>query len=392
MILDLFQLTWSSFTSKKLRSWLTIIGVIIGIAAIVSLFTLSQGLQNSVTEQFKKLGISSIRVVPGSLRGPPGGANRLSFDFKDDIESVNSVEYVDSIIIGNVKIEYNKETLYLRAQSFDVDIGEKGFADTDINPAEGRLFQKGDKNVVLLGWGVAKDAFDKEIFAKNTVVIDGKKMKVVGILEKTGGEIDNTITMPLETAQEVFNVYDAVNVFLVKIKDGVNVEESASQIERRLERVLDESEFTVFTPEQLLSQINDILGIIQVVLVAIAAVSLVVGGIGIMNSMFTSVLERTKEIGVMKAIGAKNGNVLLIFLIEAGVIGLVGGVIGAVIGSLLAKVIGVIASSYVTLVIIIDYRVIIFALFFAFIVGVISGMIPAIRAAKLQPVDALRYE
>lgn len=390
---DFISITWKNVKSRKMRSWLTIIGVIIGIAAIVSLFLISQGLQNSVEQQFEKMGVKNIRVVPGGLTGPPTGSLRLDIDVGDDIERVKGIDYVDKVLIANAETEFGKETLFFRINSYDTDIGAEGFADLDMDVIDGRLLQKGDSNVVLLGWTVAKEAFDKEIFAKNSVVIEGRKMKVVGVLEKTG-TVDEAIYMPLETAQDLLGIYDEVNVFVVNIKDGVDIEEAAEDIRRELKRDLDESEFTVFTPEQLLNQIKDILGIIQIVLVGIATVSLLVGAIGIMNAMFTSVLERTREIGVMKAIGAKNRDISLIFLIESGFIGLFGGLIGAAIGTALAKAVefGASAFDFSLLVIIIDWKVIVFSLVFAFLVGVVSGIVPAIRAAKLQPVDALRYE
>ncbi|MEA3430434.1 MAG: ABC transporter permease [Nanoarchaeota archaeon] len=393
MVMDFVLLTWKNLKSRKMRSWLTIIGVIIGIAAIVSLFLISQGLQNAVEQQFEKMGVKNIRVVPGGLTGPPTGALRMDIDIKDNIERVKGVDYVDSVLMANAEVELGKETLFFSIISYDTDLGEEGFVDMDIEPLEGRLLQKGDRDVVLLGWTIAKDAFDKEIFAKNSIVVEGRKMKIVGVLEKTG-TIDESVYMPLETAQDLLGIYNEINVFVVNIKDGIDITNVAEDIRHELERDLDESEFTVYTPEQLLNQINDILGIIQIVLVGIAAVSLLVGAIGIMNAMFTSVLERTREIGVMKAIGAKNRDILLIFLIESGFIGLFGGVIGAIIGVVLAKVVqvGAAAFNFSLLLIIIDWRVIVFSLVFAFFVGVISGIVPALKAAKLQPVDALRYE
>lgn len=393
MIMDYIMLTWKNLKSRKMRSWLTIIGVIIGIGAIVSLFLISQGLQNSVEQQFEKMGVKNIRVVPGGLTGPPTGSLRLDIDIADDIGRVKSVDYVDRVLMASSEVEFDKETLFFSINSYDTDIGDKGFADIDLKPLEGRLLQKGDRDVVLLGWTIAKDAFEKDIFAKNSVVVNGKKMKVVGVLEKTG-TVDESVYMPLESAQDLLGIYDEANVFVVNIKDGVDIEAAAEDIRHELLRKLDESEFAVYTPEQLLNQIKDILGIIQIVLVGIAAVSLLVGAIGIMNAMFTSVLERTKEIGVMKAIGAKNSSVLTIFLIESGFIGLFGGAIGAAIGALVAKLveIGAVAFDFSLLTIIIDWKVIVFALVFAFFVGMVSGVVPAIRASKLQPVDALRYE
>jgi len=157
---------------------------------------------------------------------------------------------------------------------------------------------------------------------------------------------------------------------------------------------MDEKEFSVYTPKQLLDQLSSILGAIKIILSGIAAISLVVGGIGIMNSMFTSVLERTRQIGIMKAIGATKKDILSLFLIESGLIGLGGGLIGVILGITTAKIVEVVAFNlgFSLLVIKLDFLLIGLVLFFAFFIGMISGAIPAYQAASLKPVDALRYE
>jgi len=172
------------------------------------------------------------------------------------------------------------------------------------------------------------------------------------------------------------------------------IEKAAEDVRRMLRKTYEEEQFVVFTPEQLLSQLKDILGAIKILLSGIAAISLVVGGIGIMNSMFTSVLERRREIGIMKAVGATNRHVLLLFLIESGLIGFIGGVIGVILGITVAKSVELIAAQlgFSLLAVGLDFAVIIFMLLFASFVGMISGAIPAYQAAKLKPVDALRYE
>ena len=160
-----------------------------------------------------------------------------------------------------------------------------------------------------------------------------------------------------------------------------------------MKRKRDDTNFQVVTATQILEQINQVLGVMQFVLVGIAAISLVVGAIGIMNSMYTSVLERTKDIGIMKAIGARNSDILKIFLIESGLIGLVGGIFGILLGSAMALIIGQLSKNAgFSLIIKIEPLVLIFGLLFAFVVGIISGILPAYQASRLKPVDALRYE
>lgn len=396
MIQDQFRLVILTLMHRRLRSWLTIIGVIIGVAAIVSLITLGEGLKQGIEEQFEQLGISNIRVIPGNLNGPPSEGRTLPNDIIDKIENVRGVDYVDSIIIKSLVVEYNNVEIYRPINGFDTESGTKGLADLDINLLDGRFLSSSDSNTVLLGYDIAKDErfFDKEINVKNSVTIGGEKFSVIGILEETGAEFDSQIFIPMRKARDLFNQKDTINGAVVHLEPGIDLDDAADNIKTALLRDLDEEEFDLFTPEQILDEINAVLGVVQLVVSGIAAISLLVGAVGIMNSMFTSVLERTNEIGLMKAIGAKNSDVLAIFLIESGLIGLVGGLIGVIIGSLLAILMGTILeqTGFLSVSIQINPVVILIALSFAFLVGVISGAVPAIRASNLNPVEALRYE
>jgi putative ABC transport system permease protein len=379
---------------RKVRSWLTMIGIIIGVAAIMSLFLLSQGLKDAIDEQFSQLGVDSIRVVPGGLNGPPSGSLGFSKNLQKNIERVKSVDYVNPVVISFAETEFQREKQFAFVNGYDVDLSDKGFVDLDIDVSAGRFLIKGDTFNILIGDGVAHDVFESDVGLRNTLIIKNKKFKVVGILEKTGTEVDNRVYVPLDTMRDVFGKNDEVNVFVVKLKKGISIDVAASAIERELQKTLNKEEFEVFTPERLIAQIQGIFTAVQIVIVAIALISLLVGGIGIMNAMFTSVLERTKDIGVMKAIGATNKNILSFFLLEAGVIGTIGGVIGAVIGTILAFSVAEISQvlGFSLLKISFDPLLFLFAVFFSFGVGVVSGLIPAIRASRLQPVDALRYE
>ncbi|HLF53948.1 MAG TPA: FtsX-like permease family protein, partial [Candidatus Nanoarchaeia archaeon] len=220
------------------------------------------------------------------------------------------------------------------------------------------------------------------------------EFKIIGILKETGNsQDDNQINIPLDTAREIFDKPNDVDVIIAQVKSPDDIPLLQEKIERELESERDDTNFQVVTATQILEQINQVLGIIQFVLVGIAAISLIVGGIGIMNSMYTSVLERTKDIGIMKAIGAKNLDIFEIFLIESGLIGLVGGLFGTILGSVIALIIGQFSKNAGFLLNIkIEFLVLVFGLLFAFIVGMLSGVLPAMQAARLKPADALRYE
>jgi len=391
---DIFVLALDNLKERQLRSWLTIIGIVIGIAAVVTLIFIGNGLENAIQAQFSKMGISNVRVAPGNLRGPPTGSLGFNNSIISQIERVKSVEYVNPVLLNFANVEYANEEGYFMAVGYDTKLSDKGFLDADLKLSEGRFFNPDEKGGAIIGYKMAKDFFKKDILSKNTIKINGVQFKVIGIFDSTGTDIDSRVYLPLDTARELFGKPNTVNVMTVKIKDGIDVEKAAEDIRVMLRKSYEEEEFVVFTPEQLLSQLKNILGAIKILLSGIAAISLVVGGIGIMNSMFTSVLERRREIGIMKAVGAKNRDVLLLFLIESGMIGLIGGLIGIGLGISVAKSVELIAAQlgFSLLSVGLDYGVMAFMLLFSFSVGMISGVIPAYQAAKLKVVDALRYE
>jgi putative ABC transport system permease protein len=212
---------------------------------------------------------------------------------------------------------------------------------------------------------------------------------------------DNTIYIPIDTAQNIFNKKNEVNMIELMTKDGISMSAAAKKAERALLKERGEKlsasrknklNFQVTTPDQLLGQLNNVLLIVQAVLVSIAAISLVVGAIGIMNSMYTNVLERTKEIGVMKSVGAKHKDILKVFLIESAIIGFIGGLIGVIFGIGLSKLIEsyAIEAGFSFLKIGINYPLIVFSVLFAMIIGMLAGYLPASKAAKLEVVEALR--
>ncbi|MFH1182369.1 MAG: FtsX-like permease family protein, partial [Candidatus Woesearchaeota archaeon] len=339
-------------------------------------------------------GISNIRVIPAGLQGTPGPGQVIPNSMIEKTESIKGVEYVDAVLTDSKAVEFGNEKKYLSIVGYDPKLGAKGFADVDIDLVEGRYFSPGEGMSAIIGYGVAHDAFDKEIQLKNAISIDEVKFKVVGIFEKTGIDFDNRVYLPLKEARDMTGQQDSVNALVVKVQSGIDTEEEAAVIKDQLSKSFDKDSFDVMTPKQILERIGQILGIVSTILGGIAAISLLVGAIGIMNSMFTSVLERTREIGLMKAIGARNSQIFSIFLIESGFMGLSGGAMGAALGSGIALLAGLAAqAANVPLIgLHVDVGVIVIALVVSFVVGVVSGIVPAYRAANLDPVEALRYE
>ncbi|MBS3168746.1 ABC transporter permease [Candidatus Woesearchaeota archaeon] len=395
MLKQYIELIGEEFKNRKVRTLLTTLGIIIGISLIFILITLGQGMENAIEEQFSKIGIKSIRIVPGHLHGPPTSAVGFDKSLKEKIEDIRGVDYIDEVLIHDSTIGYDKEKVVTSIMGYNTKLSDKAFIDTDTKLESGRFFRVNEKDAILLGNILAKESFSKEIRTKNQVIVENKIFHVIGIFEKTGTDIDGRAYIPLEVLREISNEPNLVNVFVVKIKDGFDIEKVAEDIRKRLRRVFkSDDEFQVFTPEQLIKQIQSILGALSIVLVAIAAISIFVGAIGIMNSMYTNVLERTKEIGVMKAVGARNSHILSLFLLESSIIGLIGGIIGVSIGIIISLLIDsiIISLGYTFIIIKVDPELVIGCLLFAIIIGTISGLLPSYRASKLQIVDALRYE
>ncbi len=394
MIREYFMYTLNNMKARKMRTLLTVLGIIIGVAALVGLVTLSRGMNEAVRYQFEKMGISSIRVVPGGLTGPPTGALGLPVEIQDKIEQVKGVEYANPVTIDYANVEYDKKKEICMVESYDTKLSGQAFLDMDLKTTEGRYFNSGERGVAVIGYDIAHETFDKDIGVRNTITISNQDFKVIGIIEESGTDADNRVNIPLEDAKILFKKDNFVNVFIVQTTSGIDTEAVGKKIEEKLLKSMEDEEFDVFTPEQLLKQIGAMLGVIQLVLGAIAAISLVVGAIGIMNSMFTAVLERTQEIGVMKAIGATQGTILYFFITEAGIMGAVGGIVGMLIGTIFSYIIqgGAELAGYALFKVQIEPSFIISVVLFSFVIGIIAGIIPAFRASKMKPIDALRYE
>ena len=349
MIKDYFRLAYRSATNRKMRSWLTMLGIFIGIAAVVSLISLSQGLQKAVSEQFINLGSDKLIVqAKGSGFGPPGTGVEvpLTKDDLDVIEKISEIDIAVGRLVRSVKMEFKDETRFSYIISMpdddeDIDLAVEA---NNYKIGQGRLIKKGDKFKIMVGNDFAKDFFDIPIELRDTVTIEGQEFKVVGILKKSGNpQQDSTIVVPEAAFREILDLPEVYDIIPAKVNDGEDVDSVTKIVfkEMRNHRNVEvgKEDFTVETPGDVLSTLNNILLIVQGVLVGIAAISLIVGGIGIMNTMYTAVLERTKEIGIMKATGARRRQILALFLVESGFLGLFGGLIGVSIGMAISKLV-----------------------------------------------------
>jgi len=403
MIFDYFRLAFRSLRGRSVRTWLTMIGIFIGITAVVSLVSLGNGLQDSINKEFDKMGKNRIMITPGSGQfGPEGGEMSVGKMTVEDLEAVRKVKGVDvasGVISKMAKVQFKDETEFTSAWGFDTDkngdelIRRTSFFDV----AEGRQLKNGDLYKAVIGYNVAYDMFKKDLRIGNTIVIEGKEFKIIGIQKKAGNPMyDNLVRIPLEVAREIYAMPDEIStIFSLSIESEppADVAERITRALRRFRNVKEgEEDFSVQTAEQMINSLNVILNVVTIFVAGIAGISLVVGGIGIMNTMYTTVLERTREIGIMKAIGAKNGQVMLLFLAESGILGLAGGFVGIVLGVIISKAGEFVAvqmgasffKSSVT------FTLIFGALMFSFFVGMASGILPARQASVMPPVEALR--
>ena len=402
---DYGKLALKNLGKRRLRSWLTILGIVIAAAIIFILISLSVGLRNAIDEQFKVLGSDKFFILPkGTLAGPgTSGAIEITTEDAKVVEKVRGVNAVTYAVIGNGKVEFNDETryYYIAGIPLDKSAEEVYIESSALKIDEGRIISEGDTGKIMIGYDYKyNDVFGKPIHSGDTLRINDKDFKVVGIVARIGNPGDDrNIYMPLEDFKILFNSGDRVDQIVVQILPGEDINDVADRTKDRLikfRKVTEKTQdFSITTPEELLSSFSVILDIITGFLLGVAAISLIVGSIGIANTMYTSVLERTKEIGTMKAIGAKNSDILLIFLIESGLLGLIGGVIGLTVGYSVSKIIEQIAINQLNTTLLqaaSPWWLVLGCLAFAFIIGAGSGVFPAYQASRTKPVDALRYE
>ncbi|MGB9743551.1 MAG: ABC transporter permease [Minisyncoccales bacterium] len=408
-IKEYFQLAWRNLRSRSLRSWLTILGIVIGVFLIIALLSVSEGIKTTINQQLRALGSEIIFVMPGgfsditSIMAMYVSGARLERVDIDAIKRTSGVETVLLMSYSALPMRYKGEskTVFMIGQPWDegVEILAK-FRGWSL--AEGRWPISGRREIVV-GYQVAKAIFKEKVEINSEATIKGRKFIIVGTLNSLGSKTDDSaVYLDLSLFQEITGEQKGTaQMAMVKIQDGQLLSKVAEDLKNNLQETrkrrigTDEADFSVITSDTMQELTSSILAIIQFAVFIFASIAIVVGGIGITNTMFTSVRERTREIGIMKAVGAKNSTVLLIFLIEAGIIGLAGGLGGTILGIIFNWLIVVYGQIHPLFYFSFSVGpgLIIFGLTFSFLVGCLAGLFPARRAAKLRPVEALRrYE
>ncbi|MBI2596170.1 ABC transporter permease [Candidatus Daviesbacteria bacterium] len=392
---ETIKLSFTTILANRLRSFLTILGIVIGVTSVILLISLVSGLKSYITSQIQGLGSNLIFVIPGRIGGArsPGGvqANRLTLQDATNLKNKLSGEAeVSAVVQRNSTLKYANKT-DKGASVFGVQANYPKLI--SIKMLEGRFFSISEdsagRKIAVIGISVQNTLFPGQSIKGKKIDIAGSKYEVIGLFDKRGSifgiDQDNSVFIPLSSAQRQFGI-DKLNTIYISTMKSEDVKTIQSKTENILKKKLSEDEFTVQTQEQTLSTISQITGVLTIALGGIAAISLIVGGIGIMNIMLVSVTERTREIGLRKALGARNIDIRNQFLIEALTLSCLGGVIGIILGFLLS----IIAGNFITTTV--PFWSVALSFGFSMIVGVIFGVAPAIRAARLDPIQALRYE
>ena len=381
------------------------LGIFIGIAAVVSLMGLGEGLRGAINSQFGFLGTDILSVTASGGFGPPGTGvvDPLTNKELDKVKRVAGVQGVGGRILESGKLVFNDKAVFGFAASLP-DGEDRKVVEHAMNmkAQKGRLLKESDKGGVFLGSTFMEEdnPFGKPILPGSKVEILDKEFKVIGIMEKKGNfQIDGAVFLNEDDLRELVDRdEDEYDIIIARFDENLDVNELRADIEKGLRKVRDvdegDEDFSVETPGSILETVNSTILAVQIFVYIIAGISILVGGIGIMNTMYTSVIERTKEVGIMKSIGAKNSAIFSIFFVESGLLGTVGGLIGIIIGvsgasSLAFAGRALLGSELIA--VYFPFGLIFGALLGSFIMGSFFGTLPAIQASKLHPVDALRY-
>jgi putative ABC transport system permease protein len=402
---DLLKSSFKSILKNKSRTILTSLGVIIGVTSVILLTSIGNGLKDYINQQFDAIGSNAVFIVPGKIFDDKGnigqsstGPSRfvsISFDNKD-VSRLKKVMKNNIILtmkttlaeIKNKNIIKKNVTLIGTTPEYGNEMNSKP------EDGNGSWFNKEDinkkSNVVILGDKIASDLFPNSNPLNKKIIINSKSFKIIGIAKKKGSSLggpsfDDYVFAPSSSINSMVG-NDKFQQIIIKVKDKNQIENIKKIAKTSMSKKYEEDSFSVFDSRQLLDSINSIIGVLTIALTGIAAISLIVGGIGIMNIMLVSVTERTKEIGLRKAIGAYPRAILIQFLIEATILSCLGGLIGIILGFLGALALNPFFPAKVTI------SSVILAFGVSSLVGIIFGVAPAQKASKLSPIEALRYE
>lgn len=395
----ILQSAYDDLRRNKMRTFLTSLGILIGVAAVVLILAFGLGLKVFITSQFQGLGTNLIFVLPGRVLSQGGGGFRpgagiiggTRFDEKDilSLKRIDGTEYVVPYSVKTVQVQFKgkSEIADIRGTTEDDSVI------SNVEMDQGIFFDRKDvekkSKIAVLGQTIAEKLFQSsELGLGKTIRIENHRLKVIGILKKKGDlnhNSDSSIFIPY-TSAFVFNQDKKFFDIHIQLKDYKEIEKVKEKIKQTLLKRYKEDDFSVIEQTEILGTIESILSAVSLLLIALGAISLVVGGVGIMNIMYVSVTERRKEIGIRRAIGATSQDILLHFLVESVLLSLFGGLIGLGLAFIIVFFIQKFFPAYI------DLNSIVLALGVSSLIGIVFGVFPAKKAADLSPIDAIRYE
>lgn len=397
--LESLKMALNSIRERKMRSALTALGIIIGIAAIIALVSIGTGTQAAVSSALSSLGANTLFISGGGGGGggfsAPSTGSILSKKDLTTIQSIAGVKTAVGIFVKSQAVTFKSETKRLSFFGIDAKDAQKFFNEVAVVQIEqGRYFRTGENRAVVLGHTAAASSFTTALKVGDKLTVGEQKFQVVGILKETGSSnYDNTVLVSADDIRDPVTEKDQFTIIFARASDAKTLNATVDAIQKKMDNLHGKKNFQVFTTAQLSAQIGTVTNTLSIVLGGIAGIALLVAGIGIANTMLMSVIERTKEIGIMKSIGATSRNILEIFLVEAAIIGFVGGIIGDLFGIIFSSIIGLVLRNYgVSFTTEVTPQLLLFGLGFSVLVGVFFGLLPARRASKLNPIEALRYE
>lgn len=419
---DIVRLSLNNLSHRGLRSWLTILGIVIGVASVVGILSLSAGMQQSVSSRLGSLGADILTVNLGggrasgmyfgggmdmgqrTERATSSSTESQNLTTKDvaAIKSVQGVKFVNGIVSGRATVIYLAESASVTVEGVDTLAWPQMTTET---LDSGRLLSTGDQNAIVIGHGIANTMFKQPLTLNSQLNVGGTTFNIVGILAQSGSQTDRTIYMPAVAARSVVSDVraDQFSSIQVKVADVNALNETMTAIEQRLlvtrHVTASTKDFAITSVQAMQATISSVMDTLNLFLGGIAAISLLVGAIGIANTMFMSVMERTRQIGTLKALGTTSFEVMKLFLFESAMIGLIGGLLGLFLGFIASGMISELGIRMMGLGgaggmsgTLITPQLMAFAVGFSVVIGAVSGLIPAKQAADLLPIEALRYE
>ncbi len=397
---ELLLTALDTIRANKIRAFLTTLGVVIGVLSVILLVSLGEGAREYLAETFAGMGSNLLQVTPGKREtkgfgNPPlGTIHKITREDEQALSRrATTLDGVSGVVNGGGTVRYENR----RRDTFILGVGARFDEIRQMRVDQGRFFLQEDldahRRFAVLGRTVVAELFGEENPLGRVIKVAESEFRVIGVMEHKGTtlgfDLDDLVFIPSSTALDLFAV-DGLTSILCRARDKANIDEAIQELTDLLRRRHnDQIDFTIISQDDMLSTVNGIMATMSLVLLAIASIALLVGGIGIANIMLVSVRERTREIGVRRAVGAKRHHILLQFLAESVLISLFGGLIGLLLG---ATIIFTARLLVPTLPIQLSPKIVAIAVGFSAVVGVLSGVVPARRAANLDPVDALRYE